>query len=233
MTNLLSAPLYAVSAEWEYNGYDDSDWYRVMFNPNTGTLERHLTHSTRFASGYYMTVTGTYAKQNNLHGYVAHEYKRDFDGKAAYLPTSGVMVSLPVHSFVMPENTPERVWELAEAKYAELVYESLKADTKRAARKPGKGKLCKVVNGRKIPKGELVKVLGNPIPDVYGAHKNGEKVLVQSVTKGALKTNLRNLEVINAEQFETPESELRGKAREIAATRNFYGYFRTSGISLV
>lgn len=38
---------YAVSEEWEHNGYDDSDWYRVAFDPESGTLERVLTNTTR------------------------------------------------------------------------------------------------------------------------------------------------------------------------------------------
>jgi hypothetical protein len=233
MTLQLTAPLYAVSEEWEHNGYDDSDWCRVMFNPNTGTLERHLTHSTRFASGWSVTVTGVYAKLNGLHGYVAHEYKRDFDGKGEYLATSRIMVEVPVSRYVMPKNTPERVWQAAESAYAELVFASLKAENTRNARRPGKGKLCKVVSGRKIAKGETVTVLGNPVPDTYQGHNNGEKVLVQTTSKGALKTNLKNLEVIAPEKYETPEAELREKARAIAATRNFYGYFRTSGVSML
>lgn len=47
----LHAPTYAVSEEWEYNGPDDSDFYRVTFNPNTGELGRVMTGSTRFGLG--------------------------------------------------------------------------------------------------------------------------------------------------------------------------------------
>lgn len=47
---LLKAPLYAVTEEWEHDGYDDSDCYRVVFDPNTRTLSRFETGSTRYAS---------------------------------------------------------------------------------------------------------------------------------------------------------------------------------------
>lgn len=233
MTLQLIAPLYAVTPEWEYNGYDDSDFYRVMYNPNTGKLERVMTWTTRAGCGYDMTVTGAYAKRNNLHGYLAYEYKRDFDGKADYVTTNNVRVALPVRWFVLPEHTPAQVWEAAEQAYANIIFAQLLASDKQQASRPGKGKRCKVVNGRKIAKGETVTVLGAPVPDVFNGHNNGEKVLVQTTTKGALKTNLRNLEVINPEQFEAPESELRAKAREIAARRDFYPAFRTSGVSMV
>lgn len=46
-TKLLPAPLYAVSDEWEHNGHDDSDFYRVVFDPNTGNLSRVMTWTTR------------------------------------------------------------------------------------------------------------------------------------------------------------------------------------------
>lgn len=45
---LLKAPLYAVSREWERNMHDDSDWYRLVYDPNTGTIRRILTGTTRF-----------------------------------------------------------------------------------------------------------------------------------------------------------------------------------------
>lgn len=45
---LLQAPLYAVTDEWEHNGYDDSDFYRVVYNPNTRSLARFETGSTRY-----------------------------------------------------------------------------------------------------------------------------------------------------------------------------------------
>lgn len=233
MTKLLSAPLYAVSDEWEHNGYDDSDFYRVVFNPNTGALSRELTHSTRFASGYCMEVTGTYAKVNGLQGYVAHELRRDFDGKKEYCATVNRLIELPVYSLVMPKDTPERVWQAAEQAYADLLFKALLGASVKESVRATKGKLAEVVSGRKIPKGETVTVLGNPVPDVYGRHNNGEKVLVQSATKGALKTNVKNLRVIDSEKYVAPQAELIAKAREIAAQRNFYPLFRTSGVSMV
>lgn len=45
----LPAPLYAVSDEWEHNGYDDSDFYRVVFDWNKRELRRFETGSTRYA----------------------------------------------------------------------------------------------------------------------------------------------------------------------------------------
>lgn len=46
----LPAPRYQVSPEWEHNEYQDSDFYVVVYNPNTGGLGRELTGTTRFAS---------------------------------------------------------------------------------------------------------------------------------------------------------------------------------------
>lgn len=44
--------LYAVSEEWEENGYHDSDFYRMVYNASTGNLARYCTGSTRFAMDY-------------------------------------------------------------------------------------------------------------------------------------------------------------------------------------
>lgn len=43
---------YAVCKEWEYNGYDDSDFYVVVYDTETRELSRELTGSTRYAGGF-------------------------------------------------------------------------------------------------------------------------------------------------------------------------------------
>lgn len=231
MTNLLKAPLYAVSEEWEFNGYNDSDFYRVMYNPNTGKLERHETWTTRFGcSGPLVTVSLEFAKKHGLYGTPVSEYDANFRPTGNIL---GLSVGVPYAPFVMPKDVPAQVWEVAEKALERMAFDALQAETKRRAREVTKGKICRVVSGRKIPKGETVQVLGVPVPDVYGYHKNGFKVLVSSPSKGILKTNTRNLEVLHPEEYEAPEGDLRAKAREIAKGRNFYTFFRTSAVSLV
>lgn len=47
-----AAVCYAVSKEWENNGYDDSDFFRVVYYPEENKLDRMLVGSTRFAGGF-------------------------------------------------------------------------------------------------------------------------------------------------------------------------------------
>lgn len=233
MINLLNAPLYAVSQEWEYNGYDDSDFYRVVFNPNTGQLTRYETFSTRYGCGYFAAVSEQYAKKIGEYGQPLTDYKRDFDGKCDNVPNGKIYLALPVREYVMPEKTPESVWQAAENAFAEMVYNSLKASHKHAAQSPGRGKQCRVIKGRKVKVGSMVRVLGAPVKTYFRGHDTGEKVLVETEAGAALKVAVENLEVINPGQYVPDESELRAKAREIAAARNFYPMFATSRVSMV
>lgn len=43
--------LYRCCEDWEYNGRDDSDWYCVTYNSETGEFVRVETGTTRFANG--------------------------------------------------------------------------------------------------------------------------------------------------------------------------------------
>lgn len=46
---------YQVSTEWEYNGYDDSDFYVVTFNDETEELQRFEVGSTRYPADFSRT----------------------------------------------------------------------------------------------------------------------------------------------------------------------------------
>lgn len=120
---LLKAPLYAVSDEWEHNGYDDSDFYRTMYDPNTDEIKKVETRSTRYGCGYFAVVTKEYAHKHGLYGYVNHAYNpvtRQYDLE------NGIQVSLPVQWFVFPKDTPEQVWNRAEQLLAEHIYQLIR-----------------------------------------------------------------------------------------------------------
>lgn len=46
--------LYRCCPDWEYNGYNDSDWYCVAYNADTDQLERIETGTTRFAEALHI-----------------------------------------------------------------------------------------------------------------------------------------------------------------------------------
>lgn len=49
---------YRCCAEWEHNGYDDSDWFVVAFDATKNVLTRIGTGTTRFASSLHVSIPG-------------------------------------------------------------------------------------------------------------------------------------------------------------------------------
>lgn len=106
---LLPSPRYAVSAEWEHNGRDDSDFYQIIYDPNQDQLIKYQTYTTRFGCGWFATVTADYVKRNNL-----SIYQTLSDGKA--------LVTLPVEPFVPLNRTPEEILRRAEQLLADIIF---------------------------------------------------------------------------------------------------------------
>lgn len=95
------------------------------------------------------------------------------------------------------------------------------------AKKPAKGKTCRVVKGRKIAKGLIVKVIGSPVKSTYGYHSSVYNVLVQLPDNSMVHTNVENLEVLNPEQYYLSEADALLKARE--TVRLLQGNYRSMG----
>lgn len=48
------------SNAWEYNGRDDSDWYEILYLPESGTFKRVEVGTTRFAAALHIPLSPTY-----------------------------------------------------------------------------------------------------------------------------------------------------------------------------
>lgn len=48
----VNATLYRCCEDWEHSQYDDSDFYCVAYNPETDSLHRIQTYTTRYACGH-------------------------------------------------------------------------------------------------------------------------------------------------------------------------------------
>lgn len=230
---LLKAPLFAVSAEWEHNGYDDSDFYRAMFDWHTGELKKVETHSTRYGCGYFAVVTKEYAQRNKLYGYVNHAYNpatQKFDIE------NGIQVGLPVQWFVTPSAVPESVLSRAEAALAELIYRQLRAADDRDIFEPQNAERGQVLrltephNSRKtkqtLPAGTKIRVndcsaFGTFYRNGYN-HPSRENRSVIGTVLGHPETLLRvPLAKCRLDKEPLSDLELRQRAAELARNRRF------------
>lgn len=232
-TKLLKAPLYAVSEEWERNGYNDSDFYRVMYDPNTDSLQTVETWTTRFACGHIAVVSEAYAKRHGLSGAVNFSYNPQ---TGSYDTRNGVQVSLPVAWFVPPSEVPERVWERAEELLRERIYQLLRAAEEQTIQKPSdakQGQILRLSEAHRSVKAKTVLPAGTRIRvnecSAYGTfYRNGynrpgrhNRSVVGTVV-GRPDVLVRvPLAKCQLDVEPTPEAELRQRAAEVAAKRRF------------
>ena len=99
------------------------------------------------------------------------------------------------------------------------------ANDRESAATPAKGRICRVVKGRKIAKDEIVTVIGNPQSAKYSMSRWASvttNVLVHvHSTNVYIHTNIKNLEVVNPQQYYTDESELKLKAEYAVRNSNW------------
>jgi len=230
---LLKAPLYAVSDEWEHNGPQDSDFYRTMYDPNTDTLRKVETWSTRYGCGYFAVVTFEYAKQNNLHGYQNHPVEM---GTGRVLPPNGIQVALPVARYVPKENVPERVLQRAQELLAALIYNLIRAAEHRDILEPkivAHGNWVSLTEEHNSRKTKQVLPVGTEIRvnscQAYGTfYRNGynrpgrENSSIVGTVKGHVETLVRvPLSKCRLAKPLMSDEELRKRAVELAANRRF------------
>jgi hypothetical protein len=89
---------------------------------------------------------------------------------------------------------------------------------------PAQHKVCKVIKGRKIAKGEIVTVIGRPEQHKYSMSRWAPVVttmLVRLSNGNMLHTNIENLEVVNPEQYYTNEAALALEAERAVRNSNW------------
>lgn len=229
----LRAPLYAISAEWEHNGYDDSDFYRAMYDPNTDSLQKVETHSTRYGCGHFAVVTKDYASKHDLHGYINHTYNPE---TRQYDLENGIQVGLPVTWFVMPQDTPERVYQRAEQLLAESIYQLIRSAEHRDILTPENAEQGDVLRlseahksrkaGQTLPVGTRIRVnectaFGTFYRNGYNHPGRHNRSVVGTVV-GHPETLVRvPLAKCRLDQEPMPDEQLRQRAVELAKNRRF------------
>lgn len=203
---LLRAPLYAVSDEWEHNGYDDSDFYRAMYDPNTGELRKVETWTTRFA----------------CHAPLPYVVPEDWTG--GWVP------------YIPPSKVPESIWQRAEQALAETIYQLIRSAEHRAILQPQDAKrgdvlrLTEAHNSRKtkqvLPAGTQIRVndcsaFGTFYRNGYN-HPNRENRSIVGTVLGHPETLVR-VPLSKCRLDREPESDesLRQRANELARNRRF------------
>lgn len=230
---LLKAPLFAVSDEWEHNGYDDSDFYRTMFDWHTGELQKVETWTTRYGCGHSAVVTDEYAKRNNLTGYIAKDYNPNTQ---QWDKPVGVRVDLPVTWFVPPKQVPQSVWEAAERKLAEHIFNLIRAAELRDILTPQDAKqgdilrLSESHNSRKtkqtLPVGTKIRVndctaFGTFYRNGYNHPSRENRSVIGTVLGHPEKLVRVPLNKCRLDKEPMPDAELRARAVELAKNRRF------------
>lgn len=112
-----------------------------------------------------------------------------------------------------PDATPE-IRAKADEWLRQRVIENAIAADKAQAREIEPGKKVRVVRGRKIPIGSEF-VVHHKIVDRYKTRRNGPEhyyvAMLEHLSKPLVWTAESNLEVVNPEQFETSEAEVRSR----------------------
>lgn len=230
---LLRAPLYAVSDEWEHNGYDDSDFYRAMYDPNKGTLDKVMTWTTRAGCGSFAVVTKEYAHKHGLAGYINHAYN---PATKQYDLENGIQVSLPVYWFVEPKDTPERVWQQAEQLLAEQIFQCLRLAEHRDILQPTNaipGDTLQLLEAHRsiktkqtLPVGTKIRV--NDVQCFGTFYRNGynqpgrhNRSVIGTIVGQPEKLVRVPLEKCRMDKEPMSDAELRARAVELAKNRRF------------
>jgi hypothetical protein len=161
----------------ERNGYDDSDFYAVVWNPVKQCPE---------VIEYATTRAWTYANSAEV------------------------------------DATPEVLEAYRQFQIRDAV-RVLTQDDVEASQEPAAGRLCRVIKGRKLPKGALVIVRRLEAPRKFSAYSPS---VVEAFVADAenpqdpskwVHTNVKNLAVINPEQYRTPAAEIEARAKSLIA----------------
>ena len=164
---------------WERNGYDDSDFFALVWDEQNQRLETIEYGTTR---GW------TYANVATV------------------------------------DATPEVIAKAKEYKVQQLIGSFL-ANAQEEAKEVLRGRMCKVVKGRKIAKGEVVEVLGDAVGARYSMSRWASTtytVLVRVVSTGNMvRTNVENLEVLNPENYFITREAAEAQARKAVAGSNW------------
>lgn len=126
----------------------------------------------------------------------------------------------PNHASV--DATPEVIEKSLRFEIARAVPLFVRND-REAAAVPGKGKTCRVIKGRKIAKGEVVRVIGNPQTSKWNSWSaEVTTALVQIADSNVfVKTNINNLEVVDPQMYYRPEAELAAEAERAVRNTNW------------
>lgn len=197
--------LYGMCHYWENNGYDDSDWYQTVYNPDTGELTSVEVGTTRFANAMpynYPRIDEDHPAYQvaleKLHDRVAAEIIGMVNSKAKIVPGETLVLS-KAQSFAKREVCPKCNGT------GEWVNPKREGDVRQcfACRGNGKGKALKGPGSRrKLPKGTRA-TIGSvwDTKDPYG-RVNG--------TKGRFQLEdgeIVDISVTNWERELTPELE--------------------------
>lgn len=203
---LLKAPLYAVSDEWEHNGYDDSDFFRTMWDPNTQALRKVETWTTRACCSAPLP-------------YVVPE-----DWTGGWSP------------YIPPERVPSHVWEAAERALADRIFELIRSAELRDILTPDNAKqgdilrLSEPHNSRKtkqtLPAGTKIRVNDCQAFGTFYArgynHPSRENRSVVGTVLGHPETLVRvPLNKCRLDKEPISDTELRERANKLATNRRF------------
>lgn len=161
--------------KWERNGYDDSDFFALVWNEETQATE---------VIEYATTRGWTYANGATI------------------------------------DATPEVIAKATAYKIKQATAKYVRSSMDEAL-EPSKGKVCRVVKGRKVAKGSVVTVLGEPQRSVFGYNNETFNVLVRLADGSMLKTNVKNLEVTNPEQYHMTEAAAAQQAERAVKNSNW------------
>lgn len=161
--------------KWERNGYDDSDFFALVWNEETQATE---------VIEYATTRGWTYANGATI------------------------------------DATPEVIAKANAYKIKQATASYLRSSMDDAC-EPAKGKVCQVTKGRKIAKGSMVTIIGDPQRSVFGYNNEVYNVLVRLADGTMLKTNVTNLEVVNPEQYHMTEAAAAKEAARAVKNSNW------------
>lgn len=160
----------AVLETYERNGYDDSDFFAIVWDAAENCTKSIEYATTRFGGGGWADV----------------------------------------------DATPE-VRALADQHYIKTAVPGILRESAYEARLAAKGKVCRVIKGRKIAKGTIVEVIGDAKGSKYSMGRFAQvtyNVLVRLPNGDLIHTNRANLEVIAPEQYEISEAAALAQATE-------------------
>jgi hypothetical protein len=211
ITDYPGAEIFRVRHHWDCPHYKDQSWE----NCKTISPDCH-----KECSHYAPLLMETIYK-----GRVLSLRERNFhDDSDFYATVWDDATSAPVsveygttRAWTYPNGASVDATPEIQAKYAEHCRQcALKAaieNDKEAAAIPAAGKVCRVVRGRKIKVGETVTVLRIGEPRKYSLSRWAVAVIEALVKVNGTQvwTNIENLEVLNPEQYYTPEAELQAR----------------------